>query len=323
MLVWNVKLLQVHGLITFGQLLDASSLQAALAVAVCFVGLGLERMAQYIDSTKVVYAASTAVLSLCEGNAALLQSVRSGPRVRSLLERVLLHYVSGMPLVLERLAYLYLQVHGVGGVLASIHDLKQDPGAAEEVISALVHILARADESIALDLGVVRAICDLGTGPSSRRVAAMAAVGRLAELALQDAKGTQVAKGTEVALGRVSWIVLKLREEVGMAVRRDFHVYHAALSALTALALRSDRIYRGVLEGGIGVLIDQIIEDDYWNFTFNTLERVVYAMVLFGSVEALLQKLAKYPDAPVLAECSFKTLTEITDAATRWPTKGS
>ena len=65
LLVWNMKLLQVHGLITFGQLLDASSLQAALAVAVCFVGLGLERMAQYIDSTKVVYAASTAVLSLC------------------------------------------------------------------------------------------------------------------------------------------------------------------------------------------------------------------------------------------------------------------
>ena len=106
-------------------------------------------MAQYIDSTQVVYAARTAVLSLCEGNAALLQSVRSGPRVRSLLERVLLNYASGMPLVLERLAYLYLQVHGVGGVLASIHDLKQDPGAAEEVISALVHILARADESIA------------------------------------------------------------------------------------------------------------------------------------------------------------------------------
>jgi len=74
-------------------------------------------------------------------------------------------------------------------------------------------------------------------------------------------------------------------------------------------------VCRGLVEAGISALIDKIIEDDYWGFTFETLQQVVYAMALFGGVEAVLEKMRCYPDAPVLAEASFNMLTDITDAA--------
>uniref|UniRef100_A0A7S4UQ66 Tubulin-specific chaperone D n=1 Tax=Alexandrium monilatum TaxID=311494 RepID=A0A7S4UQ66_9DINO len=301
--------LHIDGLKTIELLADASLPQDSLADAVGFVGFAFTEMQLHVARPRVVYAAATALLGLCEGSAPVMQAVRSEQRVQALLGEVLQRHAASPAQVLERVALLHLAIFGPRGLLAALEALRGSLSGDSEVIPELLHALAKADDGFAADAHAMQLVCELGTGRSNRTAAAIAAVGRLAELSLQEGSNP------EVAAGGVSWILQKVREELSLDKDRDVNVYNTAFSALTVCALRSERVSRGLMEAGIVALIDKIIEDDYWGFTFDTLQQVVYAMALFGGVEAVLDKMRSYPDAPVLAEASFNMLTEITDAA--------